>query len=57
MKKLLLACLLLIGINFTIGCEPDNLAEQEYEEIQSADKEKTGSIGNTDGEDEDEDYN
>jgi len=57
MKKLLLACLFIIGINLTTGCEPDNLAEQEYEEIQAADKEETGSIGNTDGEDQDEDHN
>lgn len=56
MKKVLLVCLFLMGINLTTGCQPDNIAEQEYEE-QSADKEQTGSIGNKDGEDEDEDYN
>ncbi len=57
MKKLLLVCLFLIGINLTTGCEPDNLAEQEYEEIQASDKEGAGSIGNKDGDDDDDDHN
>ena len=57
MKKVVLVCLFLLGMNAITSCTPDNISEQEYEDFQAADKEDTGSIGNKDGEDEDEDHN
>ena len=56
MKKVLLVCLLLAGMSLTTGCEPDSITE-EYDQVQAADKEKAGSMGNTGGSDEEEDYN
>ena len=56
MRKVTLACLFLLGMNLT-SCEPQSIADQEYEEIESTDKNNNGTIGNSSGQDPDEDYN
>lgn len=56
MRKVTLVCLFLLGMNLT-SCEPQSLADQEYEEIEATDKTKVGTIGNSGGQDPDEDYN
>ncbi|MBC8757139.1 hypothetical protein H2O64_20890 [Kordia sp. YSTF-M3] len=57
MKKVLLVCLFIVGMNLSTSCNPDSIADQEYEEIQSTDKNNNGTIGNSGGQDPDEDYN
>lgn len=57
MKNVLAAVLFVVGISLTTSCQPDSIAEQEEYEFQASDKDGAGSIGNRDGEDEDEDYN
>lgn len=56
MKKVLLVVLFLVGVNLT-SCQPESLADQEHEQIESTDKTKVGTIGNSGGQDPDEDYN
>ncbi|WP_430412161.1 hypothetical protein [Kordia sp.] len=56
MKKVVLVVLFLVGFNL-MSCEPQSLADQEYEEIESTDKNNNGTVGNSGGHDPDEDYN